>query len=114
MQNRRIWLALAVTGLLSACGGKGDDATGDIVASDADAAADMLEAQADGMANGAAADVLDERADAMRDAGEAAEEAIDDADIRTDNPAATAAKIESDAGMPTSETTAADAVVPNR
>ncbi|MFC3712579.1 hypothetical protein ACFOMD_08360 [Sphingoaurantiacus capsulatus] len=109
MNFKKEWLVLSVAGVLAACGGQGDDATGDIVANDADAAADVMEAQADAMSDTASADIVDEKADALRDAGEAAEEAIDDADIETDNPAATAAKIQAETGMPTSAKTAAEA-----
>jgi hypothetical protein len=48
---------------LAACGGKGDDALGDNIADNADAVADNIEAAG------------------VRDAGEAKEEAIDDADV---------------------------------
>ena len=106
--NFRMILLAASVATLAACGGQGDDATGDIVANDADAAADALERQADTM-SGAAADITDARADALRDAGEDAEEAIDDADIETANPAAAAARIQAETGLPTSPETAAAA-----
>lgn len=106
-------LAAAAFASLAACGGQGDDATGDIVAKDADAAADTMEQQAD-TTGGIAGDVVEGRADAVREAGQNAEEAIDDADIETKKPAAAAAKIEAQTGMPTSAETAKDAAKPNR
>lgn len=111
---RRInYLLAAAFGVLTACGGQGDDATGDIVAKDADAAADTMEQQADAM-GGAAGDVVEGQAEAVREAGENAEEAIDDADIETNNPAASAAKIEAETGMPSSAETVNDAAKPNQ
>lgn len=105
----KAYLVLAAAGLtLAACGGKGDDAAGDKVASDADAAATTMENQADSM-NGAAADQMNAQADAVRDAGAQAEESIDDADVQTNNPAATAAKVEQQSGLPTSADTASEA-----
>lgn len=106
-------LAVAALGALAACGGQGDDATGDIVAKDADAAADTMESQADAM-SGAAGEVVEGQAEAVREAGENAEEAIDDADIETRNPAASAAKIEAETGMPTSAETAKEAANPSQ
>lgn len=109
----KAYLLLAAAGLtLAACGGKGDDTTGDIVASDADKAADTMENQADAAANAgnqAAADQMNAQADATREAGQNAEEAIDESDVQTSNPAATAAKVEQQSGLPTSAETAADA-----
>ena len=108
----RVMLVAASFGVLVACGGQGDDTTGDIVANDADKAADTIEAQADVAAdagNEVAADVLNEQADATREAGADAEEAIDDADVDTNNPAASAAAIEQQSGLPTSAETAAEA-----
>ena len=78
MKTMTILLAAASFATLAACGGKGDDATGDAVAEQHDAAADQIDAQAD-------------QADAMGKAGEAKEEAIDNADIQTTDPAAAAA-----------------------
>ena len=55
-------LSFAIVGAaalaLAACGGKGDDALGDNVADNYEAAADNLEAMADNTANGAEADAL--------------------------------------------------------
>ena len=69
---------------LAACGGKGDDSLGDNAADAADAQADNLEAMADNATSDAVADNLEAQADATRDAGEAKEEAIDDADVNAD------------------------------
>ena len=66
---------------LAACGGKGDDALGDNVADNYDAAADNLDAMADNSANGMESDKLENQADALRDEGKAKEEAIDEADV---------------------------------
>jgi hypothetical protein len=66
---------------LAACGGKGDDALGDNIADNYDAAADNLEAAADATANGAESDALENQADALRDEGENAEAAVDSADV---------------------------------
>ena len=70
---------------LAACGGKGDDAAGDNVADNYDAAADNLDAAADNAANAAEADALENQADALRDEGKAKEEAIDEADVNASN-----------------------------
>ena len=70
---------------LSACGGQGDDAAGDNVADAAEAQADNLEAMADNTSNDAAADALEAQADNVEAAGEAKEEAIDDADVNATN-----------------------------
>jgi hypothetical protein len=109
----KAYLLLAAAALaLSACGGQGDDATGDIVAKDAEAAAETLEAQSDAAeeaGNEVASDRMEDQADAVSEAGEEAEEKIDDADIETSNPAGTAAAIEQASGMPTSAETAEEA-----
>ena len=109
----KAFLLLAAAALaLSGCGGQGDDATGDIVAKDAEAAAESLEAQSDvaeDAGNEVASDHLEDQASAVSEAGEDAEEKIDDADIETSNPAGTAAAIEQASGMPTSAETAAEA-----
>ena len=70
----------AATLALAACGGKGDDALGDNVADNYEAAADNLEMMADNTANGAEAAVLENQADALDAEGARKEEAIDDAD----------------------------------
>ena len=78
-------LSFAIVGAaalaLAACGGKGDDALGDNVADNYEAAADNLEMMADNTANGAEADALENQADALEAEGARKEEAIDDADL---------------------------------
>ncbi len=78
-------LSFAIVGAaalaLAACGGKGDDALGDNVADNYDAAADNLEAMADNTANGAEAAALENQADALKEEGQRKEDAIDDADV---------------------------------
>ena len=66
---------------LAACGGKGDDALGDNIADNYDAAADNLEAAADSTANAAESDALENQADALREEGENKEDAVDAADV---------------------------------
>ena len=77
-------LSFAIVGAaalaLAACGGKGDEALGDNVADNYEAAADNLEMMADNTANGAEAAVLENQADALEAEGARKEEAIDDAD----------------------------------
>ena len=70
---------------LSACGGQGDDALGDNVEDNYDAAADNLDAMADNTANESESDALENQADALRDTGDAKEEAIDEADVNAAN-----------------------------
>jgi hypothetical protein len=76
-------LSFAIVGAaalaLAACGGKGDDALGDNVADNYEAAADNLEAMADNT-TGAEAAALENQADALEAEGARKEEAIDDAD----------------------------------
>ncbi len=78
-------LSFAIVGAaalaLVACGGRGDDALGDNVADNYEAAADNLEMMADNTATGAEADVLENQADALRAEGARKEEAIDDANL---------------------------------
>ncbi|MCF2513623.1 hypothetical protein LVY65_00880 [Sphingomonas sp. G124] len=78
-------LSFAIVGAaalaLAACGGKGDDALGDNIADNYDAAADNLEAVADNTANAAESDALENQADALREEGENKEEAVDKADV---------------------------------
>ena len=81
-------LSFAVVGAaalaLAACGGQGDDAAGDNVADNYEAAADNLEAAADNAAGAEAAN-LESQADALEEEGESQEEAIDDADANAAN-----------------------------
>ena len=65
---------------LTACGGQGDDTLGENVQENMENAADSLDADA-ANADGAEAATLENQADALREAGENAEEAIDDADV---------------------------------
>ena len=78
-------LSFAIVGAaalaLAACGGKGDDALGDNVNDNYQAAADNLDAMADNTANGAESDMLENQAGALRKEGDRKEEAIDDADL---------------------------------
>ncbi len=78
-------LSFAIVGAaalaLAACGGKGDDALGDNVNDNYQAAADNLDAMADNTANGAEAAALENQADALKAEGNRKEEAIDDADL---------------------------------
>ena len=77
-------LSFAIVGAaalaLAACGGKGDDALGDNVNDNYEAAADNLEAMADNTSNEAASDMLENQADALEAEGARKEEAIDEAD----------------------------------
>ena len=66
---------------LSACGGKGDDALGDNVADNYEAAADNLDAMADNAATPGEAAALENQADALKAEGDRKEDAIDDADV---------------------------------
>lgn len=77
---------------LAACGGDGDDALGDNVAENYEAAAENLEAAADN-ATGAEADSLQNQADALEAEGERKEDAIDDADVNAQNAAEAAAAV---------------------
>jgi len=80
-------LAAASLTLLAACGGQGDDAAGDAVADQADAAATQMEQQAEQASDAGMepqADALEQQADATREAGEQQEEAIDEADINAE------------------------------
>ena len=74
-------VALASLVALAACGGKGDDALADNVEANADNQADALDAQADNAVNEATEDMLENQADSIRENGEAAADAIDDADV---------------------------------
>ena len=71
---------------LAACGGQGDDALGENVQENFEAASDNLEAMSDN-ATGAEAATLENQADALEAEGARKEEAIDDADVNAANPA---------------------------
>ena len=77
-------LSFAIVGAaalaLAACGGKGDDALGDNVADNYEAASDNLEMMADNAATPGEAAALENQADALDAEGARKEEAIDDAD----------------------------------
>jgi hypothetical protein len=66
---------------LAACGGQGDDSLGENVQEAYENKADQLDAAADNT-SGAQEDALEANASAIRETGEAAEEAIDDADVK--------------------------------
>ena len=77
-------LSFAIVGAaalaLAACGGKGDDALGDNVADNYEAASDNLEMMADNAATPGEAAALENQSDALEAEGARKEEAIDDAD----------------------------------
>jgi hypothetical protein len=77
-------LSFAIVGAaalaLAACGGQGDDALGDNIEDNYDAAADNLEAMADNAVGNEAA-ALENQADALEAEGAAAAEAVDEADV---------------------------------
>jgi hypothetical protein len=77
---------------LAACGGQGDDALGENVQENYEAASDNLEAASDN-ATGAEAATLENQADALEAEGARKEEAIDDADVNAQNGAAAAAAV---------------------
>ncbi len=70
----------AATLALAACGGQGDDALGDNVNDNYEAAADNLEMMADNAAMPGEAAALENQADALEAEGDRKEEAIDEAD----------------------------------
>ena len=76
----------AATLALAACGGQGDDALGDNVNDNYEAAADNLEMMADNATLPGEAAALENQADALEAEGDRKEEAIDEAD--TNNAAA--------------------------
>ena len=77
-------LSFAIVGAaalaLAACGGQGDDALGDNIEDNYDAAADNLEAMADNAVGNEAA-ALENQADALEAEGDQREEAVDEADV---------------------------------
>ena len=80
---RKISFALvgAAALALAACGGKGDDTLGENVQENMENAADALDEQAEATGN----ETVANQADALREAGENAEEAIDEADVNAQN-----------------------------
>ena len=74
---------------LAACGGQGDDALGENVQENYEAAAENMEMMADNT-TGPAAATLENQADALEAEGERKEEAIDEADVNAQNSAAAA------------------------
>ena len=77
---------------LAACGGQGDDALGENVQENFEAASDNLEAMSDN-ATGAEAATLENQADALEAEGARKEEAIDEADVNAANAAAADAAV---------------------
>jgi hypothetical protein len=73
-------VSAASLALLSACGGNGDDALGERAEDAAENKADNMDAMADNM-TGAPAENMEAQAEAVREAGDAREDAIDDADV---------------------------------
>jgi hypothetical protein len=82
---RNIWVGALAPALLllAACGGKGDDKLGDQAEEAMENKADAMDAAADNL-SGPAADMMEANAEATREAGDAREEAIDDADVNAD------------------------------
>ena len=81
------WSGLAATLMLlslSACGGDGDDALGDRADEAAENRADAMDAAAGNM-SGPAREEMEANAEATRDAGEKAEDRIDDSDVDADD-----------------------------
>ena len=78
-------LSFAIVGAaalaLAACGGQGDDALGENVNDNYEAAADNLEMMADNAATEGEAEALENQADQLEETGDAREEAIDEADV---------------------------------
>jgi uncharacterized protein YidB (DUF937 family) len=68
---------------LAGCGGQGDDALGENVQENMENQAENLDALAGNAATDAEAEALGNQADQLREAGENAEEAIDDSDVNT-------------------------------
>ena len=78
---------------LAACGGQGDDALGENVQENYEAAAENLDAMADNAATPGEAATLENQADALEAEGARKEEAIDEADVNAANPADTNAAV---------------------
>jgi len=92
LKTFQILAATAGLAALAACGGQGDDAAGEAVQEEYEAAADVVEEQADtaeAAGNEVLADQLEEKADAIEETGEAKEEAIDEADVKVEPDATT-------------------------
>jgi hypothetical protein len=70
---------------LAACGGQGDDAAAENVEQAFENSAEQLEAAA-ANASGETQERLEDEAEVMRETGEAAADAIDDADLNTQAP----------------------------
>lgn len=89
-------LSFALVGVaslaLAACGGQGDDALGDNVNNNYEAASDNLESMADN-ATGTEAATLENQAEALEAEGDRKEEAIDEADVNASNAAGTEAAV---------------------
>ncbi len=78
MTKRSFAIVGAAALALAACGGKSEDALGENIEENYDAAAENLEAMADNTANEAAA--LENQAEALADEGANAAEAVDATD----------------------------------
>ena len=87
MINMTKLLATAAMLVLAACGGKGDDAAAENVQEAFENKAQQLDNAAEN-ASGAQEERLEDEAEIMRETGEAAAEAIDDADINVQTPVA--------------------------
>ena len=83
MRTIMIATIAAATLALAACGGKGDDKLGEQAQEAAENKADAMDAAADNMTGPAKAG-MEAQADATREAGEAKEERLDDADVNAD------------------------------
>ncbi len=83
-------LAGAALLALAACGGNGDDAAAENVEQAFENTAKQLDNAAEN-ASGAQEERLEDEAEVMRETGEAAADAIDDADLNAQTPVATTA-----------------------
>jgi hypothetical protein len=84
MNIAKLFLGSALLSL-AACGGQGDDAAAENVEQAFENSAEQLEAAAEN-ASGATEERLEDEAEVMRETGEAAADAIDDADLNTQAP----------------------------